>query len=59
MMTGNLFDLVFDGQSAITGRGAAGTPRHYVGTAELAPTDPAEYAGYAVTSRSSWRCRRG
>jgi len=46
MMTGNLFDLVFDGQSAITGRGAVTTPRHYAGTEALESTDPAEYAGY-------------
>jgi len=47
MMTGNLFDLVFDGQSAITGRGAVTTPRHYVGMGALESTDPAEYAVYA------------
>ncbi|GHJ48103.1 carbon-nitrogen hydrolase family protein [Catellatospora sp. TT07R-123] len=47
MMTGNLFDLVFDGQSAITGRGAAGPGRRYVGTGERAATDPADYQVYA------------
>ncbi|MDI1462721.1 hypothetical protein QEZ54_17235 [Catellatospora sp. KI3] len=47
MMTGNLFDLVFDGQSAITGRGATGPGRRYVGTGERTATDPAEYQVYA------------
>lgn len=47
MMTGNLFDLVFDGQSAITGRGAITSPKRYVGNATISPTDPAEYAVYA------------
>lgn len=31
MLTGNLLDLAFDGQSAITARGAQQTPRHYIG----------------------------
>ncbi|GAA2398979.1 carbon-nitrogen hydrolase family protein [Catellatospora methionotrophica] len=47
MMTGNLFDLVFDGQSAITGRGAQAVPRRYVGTAAAEATDPAAYGVYA------------
>ncbi|BCJ74439.1 carbon-nitrogen hydrolase family protein [Catellatospora sp. IY07-71] len=47
MLTGNLFDLVFDGQSAITGRGAQQPPRRYVGTAAVEGADPAEYAVYA------------
>lgn len=47
MMTGNLFDLVFDGQSAITGRGKQTTPKHYIGNAAAEPTDPPEDAVYA------------
>lgn len=43
-MVGNLLDLAFDGQSAITMRGAAELPRHYVGNAQfLDGTDPAAY----------------
>lgn len=51
MMTGNLFDLVFDGQSAITGRGANAEPRRYVGNAAPGPRDPVEYAVYAGDKR--------
>jgi hypothetical protein len=47
MMTGNLFDLVFDGQSAITARGADAPGRRYVGNAMPGPGDPSEYAVYA------------
>lgn len=47
MMTGNLFDLVFDGQSAITGRDKLTSPKRYIGNATVSPTDPAEYAVYA------------
>jgi glycerophosphoryl diester phosphodiesterase len=47
-MVGNLLDLVFDGQSAITKRGASAPPRHYVGNTEFNPaTDPPEYQVYA------------
>jgi glycerophosphoryl diester phosphodiesterase len=47
-MVGNLLDLVFDGQSAITKRGANAPLRHYVGNLEFNPaTDPAEYQVYA------------
>ncbi len=43
-MVGNLLDLPFDGQSAITQRGANAPLRHYVGNTEFNPaTDPAEY----------------
>ena len=43
-MVGNLLDLAFDGQSAITMRGARERPRHYVGNTEFVPgTDPEEY----------------
>jgi hypothetical protein len=47
MMTGSLEDLTFDGQSAITERGAVGTPRNYVGASTLQPGDPASMAAYA------------
>jgi hypothetical protein len=47
MMTGNLLDLPFDGQSSITGRGAASAPAHFVGNGEPSPSDPAEYGVYA------------
>ena len=47
-MVGNLLDMVFDGQSAITERGAADLGRHYVGdSAFLEGTDPEEYRVYA------------
>lgn len=43
-MVGNLLDLSFDGQSAITMRGAREAPRHYVGNAQfLDGTDPEPY----------------
>jgi hypothetical protein len=35
MMVGNLLDLPFDGQSAITMRGAVDAPKHYVGNREF------------------------
>lgn len=47
-MVGNLLDLVFDGQSAITQRGAGAPLKHYVGNTEFNPaTDPPEYQVYA------------
>lgn len=47
-MVGNLLDLTFDGQSAITQRGANAPLRHYVGNTEFNPaTDPPEYQVYA------------
>lgn len=36
-LVGNLLDLPFDGQSAITARGAQAPPRHYVGNLEFEP----------------------
>ena len=43
-MVGNLLDLAFDGQSAITARGAQAAARHYVGNTEFNPaTDPEKY----------------
>ena len=47
MMTGNLLDLPFDGQSAITARAAGQPGRCYVGDASRRATDPREYAAYA------------
>jgi hypothetical protein len=47
-MVGNLLDLAFDGQSAITQRGAQAPLRHYVGNAGfLEGTDPEAYRPYA------------
>ncbi len=47
-LVGNLLDLPFDGQSAITVRGGGRPARSYVGTTEpLDPRDPPEYAVYA------------
>ncbi len=47
-LVGNLLDLPFDGQSAITARAAGQPSRHYVGTTErLDARDPAEYQVYA------------
>jgi glycerophosphoryl diester phosphodiesterase len=44
-MVGNLLDLAFDGQSAITRRGHAGPGMHYIGNLEFAPpVDPQRYA---------------
>lgn len=39
MLVGNLADLAFDGQTAITQRGLAGTGCHYVGDRVLEPGD--------------------
>jgi hypothetical protein len=57
MMVGNLADLVFDGQSAITQRGLVGPRRrrlrhrwgcHYIGNAAFVPgEDEPQFAGYA------------
>jgi glycerophosphoryl diester phosphodiesterase len=47
MLTGNLLDLPFDGQSAITGRGAGGAS-HYIGNLEFVTgTDAEAYHGYS------------
>lgn len=51
MMTGNLLDVVFDGQSAITARGARGEGRHYVGNLETGPGDGAAYEIYRGVKR--------
>lgn len=46
-LVGNLLDLPFDGQSAITARGAAEPARHYVGNTEFVEgTDLEPYRGY-------------
>jgi hypothetical protein len=48
MLTGNLLDLPFDGQSAITARGASAALSHYIGDAAfLEGTDPEVYRAYA------------
>jgi hypothetical protein len=47
MMTGSLLDMTFDGQSAITERGYAGTPTHYIGAGTAEPGDPASMSVYA------------
>ena len=46
MMTGNLIDLPFDGQSSIMERGRTGIARHYAGAALPIPEDGA-FARYA------------
>ncbi|TXI00692.1 MAG: hypothetical protein E6Q76_18065, partial [Rhizobium sp.] len=47
MLTGNLLDLGFDGQSAITARGAQEPGQHYIGnTVFAAGTDAAAYHSY-------------
>ena len=47
MMTGNLLDLMFDGQSSITGRNASSSAgMRFVGNAERGPEDPARYDVY-------------
>lgn len=45
-MVGNLLDLAFDGQSAITSRYSTGKPVHYVGNLERGATDPVTMLGY-------------
>lgn len=47
LMTGNLLDLMFDGQSSITARGHAGPGARFVGNASGGPDDPPEYETYA------------
>ena len=47
MMTGNLLDLMFDGQSSITARGHDGESMRFVGNAAPGPADPPGYAVYA------------
>ena len=50
-MVGNLLDIAFDGQSAITRRGARARPRHYVGNGRFLPEDEAVYRPYAGPKR--------
>ncbi|SDR97284.1 RDD family protein [Paraoerskovia marina] len=47
MMTGNLFDLTFDGQSTISERGASGGGMHLVGIDAAEPEDGDEWRVYA------------
>src|SRR5437764_6015637 len=42
MMVGNLADLVFDGQSAITQRGLRGPGCHYIGNSAFVPGEDQE-----------------
>ena len=50
MLVGNLLDLPFDGQSAITGRTGGAPARAYIGNREpLDPRDPTAYSVYAGT----------
>ncbi len=61
-MVGNLFDLAFDGQTAITARHGRYRPRHYVGNAQALPSDPARFRRYAGAKRHfvqlvPWICR--
>ena len=45
MMTGNLVDLMFDGQSSITARDVPGTPARFVGNSESGTPEYDVYAG--------------
>jgi hypothetical protein len=47
MMNGNMLDLVFDGQSTITKRGAQQPGRHLVGANVVGPGDSPDMAPYA------------
>jgi hypothetical protein len=48
MMVGNLADLVFDGQTAITQRGLRGRGCHYIGNGQFLPAeDRADLRGFA------------
>ncbi len=48
MMVGNLADLTFDGQSAITQRGLHGRGCHYIGNSKFIPSeDQAQFRRYA------------
>jgi hypothetical protein len=47
MMNGNLLDLVFDGQTSITGRGFSGRPQMFVGNDRLGAADSEDLAVYA------------
>lgn len=47
MMNGNLLDLVFDGQSTITGRGFRGPPQAFVGADRTGGTDQPDLRRYA------------
>lgn len=50
-MVGNLLDLAFDGQSAITRRGARAPLRHYVGNVRFLAEDERVYLPYAGPKR--------
>ena len=60
MLTGNLGDIAFDGQSAITQRGLRGLACRYIGNARfIAGEDRPDLRDEAGPSRSSWRWPRG
>ncbi len=50
-MVGNLLDIPFDGQSAITRRGARAPGRHYVGNSRFLAEDERVYRPYAGAKR--------
>ncbi len=50
-LVGNVFDLAFDGQSAITARGLDGRRRHYVGNARALDEDEQRWHRYAGGKR--------
>ena len=53
MMVGNLADLVFDGQTAITQRGLRGRGCHYIGNSRFVPgEDQAQFKRYAGNQRA-------
>ena len=61
-MVGNLFDLAFDGQTAITARHERSRPRQYVGNRQALRSDPARFRRYAGAKRHfvqlvPWVCR--
>jgi hypothetical protein len=50
-LVGNVFDIAFDGQSAITARGHDGRRRHYVGNARALDEDEQRWHRYAGGKR--------
>ena len=50
-LVGNVFDIAFDGQSAITARGYDGRRRHYVGNARALDEDEQRWHRYAGGKR--------
>ena len=50
-LVGNLADIVFDGQSAITQRGLRGRGCHFIGNGRARADDPAQFHKYAGRKR--------